>query len=304
MANKTIVQLPEQTGVTDNDVLAIVDSGETTTSKIKVSTLLASAGGGSPLVQTIGASGENVDSNFTDGGTPFDVNGFDTDYNNLVVGWGNNDGTANTTTRNNVIFGYDNTIVDNTTSKVVLGFNNTDSGNAKVLVGDGNTSIRGMAIGQNSFTQYNDGSTMVIGFNSNAGNTNTITIGGASTANNRATAIGNATNSQNYGFAGGFGASCGGERNVVLGQNTISSSGLYNSILGGFQNVIGGSISNSAIIGLNAFTATDSRMVYVPMLQLIDYASYNYADDTAAAAGGVQLGGVYHNAGALRVRIT
>lgn len=303
MANKTIPQLPEQTGLTDNDLLAIVDSGETTTSKIKVSTLLGGVAG-SPLVQTIGASGENVDSNFTDGGTPFDVNGFDTDYNNLVVGWGNNDGTANTTTRNNVIFGYDNTIVDNTTSKVVVGFNNTDSNNAKVLIGEGNTSIQGMAIGQNSFTQYNDGNTMVIGINSNAGNTNTITIGTNSTANNRATAIGNATNSQSYGFAGGFGASCGGERNVVLGQNTISSSGQYNSILGGFQNVIGGSINNSAIIGLNAFTATDSRMVYVPMLELIDYASYNYSGDTAAAAGGVKLGGVYHDNGQLRVRIS
>lgn len=30
----------------------------------------------------------------------------------------------------------------------------------------------------------------------------------------------------------------------------------------------------------------------------------NYADDTAAAAGGVPVGGVYHNAGALRVRLT
>ncbi len=35
MANKTIPQLPEQTGITDNDLLAIVDSGETITSKIK-----------------------------------------------------------------------------------------------------------------------------------------------------------------------------------------------------------------------------------------------------------------------------
>ena len=30
----------------------------------------------------------------------------------------------------------------------------------------------------------------------------------------------------------------------------------------------------------------------------------NYADDTAAAAGGVPIGGVYHNAGALRLRLT
>lgn len=30
----------------------------------------------------------------------------------------------------------------------------------------------------------------------------------------------------------------------------------------------------------------------------------NYADDTAAAAGGVPVNGMYHNAGALRVRLT
>jgi hypothetical protein len=29
----------------------------------------------------------------------------------------------------------------------------------------------------------------------------------------------------------------------------------------------------------------------------------NYADDTAAAAGGIPLGGMYHNAGAIRIRI-
>jgi hypothetical protein len=29
----------------------------------------------------------------------------------------------------------------------------------------------------------------------------------------------------------------------------------------------------------------------------------NYADDTAAAAGGVPIGGIYHNAGAIRIRI-
>ena len=54
MPNKTIPQLPEQTGKTDNDLLAIVDSGETTTSKIKVSTLLS--GLGSPFIAADGTN--------------------------------------------------------------------------------------------------------------------------------------------------------------------------------------------------------------------------------------------------------
>ena len=37
---------------------------------------------------------------------------------------------------------------------------------------------------------------------------------------------------------------------------------------------------------------------------LTNYNSRNFADDAAAAAGGVPLGGIYHNAGILRVRIT
>lgn len=36
---------------------------------------------------------------------------------------------------------------------------------------------------------------------------------------------------------------------------------------------------------------------------LSKYATLNYANDGAAATGGVPLGGIYHNAGALRVRI-
>jgi hypothetical protein len=31
--------------------------------------------------------------------------------------------------------------------------------------------------------------------------------------------------------------------------------------------------------------------------------SLNFADDTAAAAGGVPVGGIYHNAGAIRIRL-
>jgi hypothetical protein len=30
----------------------------------------------------------------------------------------------------------------------------------------------------------------------------------------------------------------------------------------------------------------------------------NFADDTAAAAGGIPIGGMYHNAGAVRIRLT
>ncbi len=38
-------------------------------------------------------------------------------------------------------------------------------------------------------------------------------------------------------------------------------------------------------------------------LQITNYAGLNYADDTAAAAGGVPLGGLYHTSGTAKIRI-
>jgi hypothetical protein len=43
---------------------------------------------------------------------------------------------------------------------------------------------------------------------------------------------------------------------------------------------------------------------FVENLVVFNYAALDFADDTAAAAGGVVLGQVYHNLGALRIRIT
>ena len=53
----------------------------------------------------------------------------------------------------------------------------------------------------------------------------------------------------------------------------------------------------------NSVTASTADTVTIKRLQMLDYASLNYADDTAAAAGGVPLGGVYHTSGALKIRI-
>ena len=57
------------------------------------------------------------------------------------------------------------------------------------------------------------------------------------------------------------------------------------------------------MLGTNGRTAPISDATMVENLVVFNYASLNYADDTAAAAGGVVLGQVYHNAGALRIRI-
>ncbi|EHJ62836.1 hypothetical protein NSU_0348 [Novosphingobium pentaromativorans US6-1] len=55
-------------------------------------------------------------------------------------------------------------------------------------------------------------------------------------------------------------------------------------------------------VGASAFDR-----VVIPIgggIQIIDLPSFSFADDTAAAAGGVPVGGLYHTSGAVKVRLT
>lgn len=56
-------------------------------------------------------------------------------------------------------------------------------------------------------------------------------------------------------------------------------------------------------LGRNVTATAWEDSVSVNQFVIQNYASLNFADDTAAATGGVPLGGVYHNSGALRIRI-
>jgi hypothetical protein len=60
--------------------------------------------------------------------------------------------------------------------------------------------------------------------------------------------------------------------------------------------------TGAVALGANV-TAATANTVTVKKLQMLDYATINYADDAAAATGGIPLGGVYHTAGALKIRI-
>lgn len=75
-----------------------------------------------------------------------------------------------------------------------------------------------------------------------------------------------------------------------------------NTVLG-CSNITIGDFDNVSVIGVNTYTATVDNVVVIPQLVMTEYSNLNYASDALAAAGGVVLGGVYHNAGALRVRI-
>lgn len=86
-------------------------------------------------------------------------------------------------------------------------------------------------------------------------------------------------------------------------QNTGATYTKNNYIIGGTNVAIE---ENTKVMTLNVdnYTATTDNIVVVPQLVMTEYSSLNFSGDTAAAAGGVVLGGVYHDNGALRVRIS
>jgi len=105
----------------------------------------------------------------------------------------------------------------------------------------------------------------------------------------------------------------GGRENLITaGSENSEMIGSRNSIISGtsidttFINTISsnsGGYDRIAMISTSGRTATTNDATFVENLVVFNYANLNFADDTAAAAGGVVLGQVYHNAGALRIRI-
>ena len=150
----------------------------------------------------------------------------------------------------------------------------------------------------------------------NASGTNSVAIG----SNARATGSLGAT-------AVGDGANASGQFGTAIGRNTIASAsgslalgndaqatGFGNNISLGYSSrstnastVAIGDFTNASASGAvalgNAVSASTVDTVTIKKLQMLDYATLNYADDAAAATGGIPLGGVYHTAGALKIRI-
>ena len=99
------------------------------------------------------------------------------------------------------------------------------------------------------------------------------------------------------------------ESSVISSLNSsVKSTGTAtaHSVLIGCESVNISDTNNVIVLGVNTLTGGSelNNSVVVPQLVMTQYASLDYADDTAAAAGGIVLGGLYHNAGAVRIRIT
>jgi hypothetical protein len=230
-----------------------------------------------------------------------------------------------------VFVGGSNTITGNA-SAIIAGESNSVVASTFAMIGAYN----------NNTSLSNDVGNTVIGGHSNTLTGNGIQassmIGGRSNYWNQSDSRDPVIGAPRY----GLGVLVGGYLNRIEGQTTNSSgSHAYPLLLGGTNNIFkgaegddsatsGSSIINSyssvmnksllsaiiastgstvsgrtqaVMIGTENRTATTNKATFVENLVVFNYASLDFADDTAAAAGGVVLGQVYHNAGALRIRI-
>jgi len=270
MANKTIPQLPEQTGKTDNDLLAIVDSGETTTSKIKVSTLLAGVGGAFQVgdaTDSIVPSYSPTSRGVATGTTYVDKLNIEGE-----VSLSNTNETFILNSDNTTITDhpYNRAFAGTTTSRI----NSTDASGKNILIATTQGQINGgnsnIVIGQGiiqggsghiicggEFTHTissGNKNAMLGGASSNCGGTFASIVGGANnaTAGFAPSVVGGRYNQANSQYSGVFV----GRNNVVSGQESVIAGGNQHDITGNY-NFIGGGAANdiqgqiSAIIGGN-----------------------------------------------------
>ena len=208
-------------------------------------------------------------------------------------------------------------------NSTAVGHNATASGDGSIGLGHTAyaTALNGICIGK-GFTNSSP-EAVLIGGRSNtipAANDLSVIIGGRNhTSNNQyATIIGGAANTAGYlsAILGGFGLNVSNQSSAINGENNTASAayggvfgGTGNNASGNYSTIIGSNSSNTnsktraIMLGTSGRTATTDTATFVENLVVFNYSNLNYADDTAAAAGGVVLGQVYHTGGVLKIRI-
>jgi len=187
------------------------------------------------------------------------------------------DGTNSTgsSVRSHII-GYQNNMTDTYSSFIAGGQNDITTDNNAFALGFSNT--LGGDDSMFSFGENNTGP-------SAAGDRNSFTIGGQLQGTSKCMNLGFRNNVAEYPAT---------DRSNGLGEVAFSvSTGLNTN-----------TFSNALLITEGGINGGAPSVAQVPRVILPTVVQFNFADDTAAAAGGIPVGGLYHNAGVLRIRIT
>jgi len=225
--------------------------------------------------------------------TPADARG----VNDIVIGEGAQS-RVDASFGGNVIIGTDATQTGGERG-VVIGYNATLS-KSGISIGENtdNNSGQGIAIGNNAATGSLDES-CAIGFDaSSTGNAGSLAVGRNSSATGlNGSALGRNSSASNSGIAAGYNAVASGSEGTAVGVNTDATASLSTALGYNAQATAAGAVAIGEVTASTVDTTT------LKLLQIANYASINFADDAAAATGGIPLGGVYHTAGALKIRI-
>lgn len=201
-----------------------------------------------------------------------------------IFGLSNTITGSNTITERCLVAGFSNTISGGAKSSIVLGGGNslTSNGGQGIMLGNANT-VTGNA------TVSND-SSYILGSNV------TITEDPASTLIQNAFAVGSTLDGDNGKMILGY-------RNLKSGYPATN----YNLGLGETKFVV--SVGTTNTTNSNAIIITEGGVIrgtgnvaQVPRILMPSIIPFDYADDPAAAAAGIPVGGIYHKAGALRIR--
>lgn len=289
MANTKISALPTWSGTAaDLRFFVMNNSGNTETFKFSGYTSQLIPGPGTNSYRTINSGAANVNSPAED---IIIGNGAKTSSGAGGIAIGKN-ATAGGIIRKAVAIGQD---VSATGTGIIVGYDGSANGDGACAFGILNTASAESSTAVGVLAVCSGVHAVAIGRDVNATGLRSIAIAPNTTVSreNSCAVGGNAHSVSN------------GKRQSIFGgvSNTISSSNELNTILGGNGNTIGSTTSGSTIIGHTSYTATRNDAVFVQNLVVTNYSNLNYVDDTAAAAGGVVLGQVYHNAGALRIRV-
>lgn len=212
--------------------------------------------------------------------------------NSLAVGQGN---VIRNNSDNSFAIGQEN-IIDGTgaTTSVrsqVLGYQNSLTGSFSSFIAGGQNTVtttqNAVALGY-SHTLGGDDSMFAFGENntgpSGATDNNSFMIGGNLTGTDGSMALGFRNDTSSY-------------------PATDYSNGLGNTK---FALAVGstGTTNSNALIITEGGVDRGGGVAQVPRVVLPTILGFNFTNDTAAAAAGIPVGGLYHNAGVLRIRLT
>jgi hypothetical protein len=185
------------------------------------------------------------------------------------------------------------------------------SPNAKLDIDGGITTAADASIGANSITNTPGWASIAAGDGNTVLDIASSAFGINNTSNAVAAFVGGGGSQVNgiVSIAYGNNVQANGSNSAAFGNNTTAS-GDYSFAVGeittaGGQNSMalgGDALAQNSLAGPGVTVNTADYAGFQNLL-LANYASLNYASDAAAAAGGVPLGGIYHDAGKVKIRL-